>query len=293
MGKKSRKKVMRMFLRGFIQSFFIVSVLFLAGILGYRAATHYWAFPKEEADFKEDSVATPEPVSTATADELSKNLIFCYDEDRKEICNIVLEVFSGKKYELTYMTIPVTTRITMSDTLYQRMVLVDPNIPQIMKFSALTEYLDQDTLFDNGVLLMEDLLDSDISYYTVIPKKIYDTIFAEEMIERSEAQETSEEPIPTELQRRTVPVEIFNEEYMEFLKTLKTEEELSRYIEEIYPSIQSNLSLTDKMSYLDSYSKTPLKNIAFEQIPGDDYNSGFVIDKYQVHKRFQLLEENP
>lgn len=265
-----------MFLKGFLQSFFIMVILIGAGTLGYRATIHFWEVTEEDNIAKEKATPTPEPITTASVDDISKNLIYCYDEDTKEISKIVLEIFHCEKKQLTYITIPMETRFTMSDSLYRRMVLIYPEIPQIIKLSAITKYFEKDTVFDYGVLLSEDLLNIDISYYTVIPKSVYDTIFTQG------AEQSASETLK-------VPVEKFTDEYMEFLNTLKTEEELSKYIEDIYPSLQSNLTLLDKMKYLDSYVRTPLTNISFEQISGDDYNSGFVIDEYKTAKRLQSL----
>ena len=207
----------------------------------------------------------------AKVDDISKNLIFCFNDETNKIDKIVLEIFHCKNKQLTYITIPMRTQLTMSDDLYRKMVLVQPDIPQVMQLSAISGYLDSNTVFDYGVLIIQELLGIDISYYTVIPKTIYDTIF------------TSKELTDT------LPVETFSDEYMEFLKTIDTTEKLSTYIEELYPTLHSNLSLIDKMNYLESYAETSLSKISFQLIQGNDTNSSYIINRVLLTRQLERL----
>jgi len=283
-----KRKVKKLFLKGLLQSFFIVIILFGAGWLGYQATMNYLKIPEDDIVTEVKLTPTPKPITTASVDEISKNLIYCYNKKTKEINKIVLEIYHCQKKQLTYITIPVNTKMTMSDSLYRRLVLAHPDIPQIIKLSSITKYFDKDTVFDYGVLLAEDLLNLQLSYYTVIPQDVYEQIFVEQYTTVL-SDEISNETTTAANQEKIVPVEKFTEEYVEFLKSLTTKEELSTYIEDIYSSFKSNLSVYDKMNYLDSYCKTPFSNISFVCIPGEDYNSGFEIDEYEVTKQLQAL----
>jgi hypothetical protein len=275
----------RLFIRGFVQSFFIVVILLGAGILGFRLTKYFLELPGEEAIVAYQGETVPESITVATIDDISKNLIYCYDEDTNEIIKIILEVFHCEDKKLTYITIPIRTRLTISDALYQDLVLVQPAIPQVMHLSSMVNYYDSETVLEYGVLIIEDLLDIDISYYTAIPQTTYDMIFTEKTIIPEESSAFSD--IATT--KETIQVEAFREEYMEFLKTIQTEEELSTYIEQIYPSFQSNLSVAQKMNYLESYCLTPLKNIFFDIIRGNDSNSAYMIDHELVKQQLREL----
>jgi len=282
-----RRKAKKIFIEGILQSFFIVVILLGAGVLGYQTTMHYWKPAKEEAVVAYKEKPVPESITEASIDDVSKNLIYSYNEDTKEINKIILEIFHCENKQMTYITIPMRTQFTMSNDLYRKLVLVHPAIPQIMKLSAMTRYFDSETVFDYGVLIVEDLLDIDISYYTAIPKATYDTIFAEGTASTTvEGEKGGAEEQTTE---QMVPVEIFTDEYTDFLKSIQTAEELSTYIEEIYPSFRSNLSLFDKMNYLESYCKTPQSNISFELIKGNDLNHAFVIDNKLATQRLEKL----
>lgn len=282
-----RSKAKKIFIKGFLQSFFIVAILLGAGVLGYQTTMHFWKPAKEEAVVAYKEQAVPESITEASIDDVSKNLIYSYNEDTKEIDKIILEIFHCENKKMTYITIPMRTQFTMSNELYRKLVLVHPAIPQILKLSTMTRYLDSETVFEYGVLIVADLLDIDISYYTAIPKATFDTIFTEGTASSEvDGKKGGTEERTTE---QMVPVEIFTDEYTDFLKSFQTAEELSTYIEEIYPSFQSNLSLLDKMNYLESYCKTPLSNLSFELIEGNDLNHAFIIDNKLVAQQLEKL----
>ncbi|MDF2944200.1 MAG: putative rane protein [Herbinix sp.] len=299
---KRKHNAINLFIKGFLQSFFIVGILLVIGVVSYKATMHFWKGSDQEAVVAYKEQPAPEPITVASIDDVSKNLIYCYDEDTYEISKIILEIFNCEKKQLTYITIPIRTQFTMSDSLYRKLVLVHPAIPQMIKLSTITNYLDKDTEFDYGVLMIEDLLGIDISYYTAIPQATFDTIFTEQDIlpESSGQIDTSVTEMNDETNMSTdqtteqpVPLETFTEEYIALISTLKTAEEVSTYIEEIYPSLQSNLSVKDKMNYLESYCNTPSENISFERIKGVDLNNSFEINQeLALQQLTELMEKS-
>ncbi len=279
----------KMFISGFIKSIFIVAFLLGAGILSYKVIMHFWQGPEEEAvvAFKDEPVS--ESITEARIDSVSKNLIYCYDDKTNEISKIVLEIFHCEKKQLTYITIPLRTKFTMSDTLYRELILVHPAIPQVMKLSSMTKYLDTETIFDYGVLIIEDLLGITISYYTTMPQSTFDNIFTE----KNETSVWNEKTSKKEKAEQMIPVVNFTAEYIDFIKTLDDAEKISTYIEKIYPEVQSNLALHEKMNYLESYCETPFEHISFDLIRGEDENSAYRIDINAASVQLQkLTEEN-
>lgn len=267
----------KMFVRGFLKSFFIVMILLGAGALGYQLTMHFFEVPLAETAAVPEKEVTQQKNAEISVDDISKNLIYCYDEDTNHIDKIVLEIYDPKKQQLTYITIPMRTQLTMSDDLYRRMIVVQPAIPQVMQLSAMTSYLDSSTVFEYGETMLEDLLQINLSYYTVIPKATYDTIFKEEFIKSADGNKI------------TLPVEAFTKDYAKFLKTLDSNKKITNYIEEIYPTLRTNLSLTDKLNYVESYGQTPFDNVDFQLIKGNDFNSAYMVDHIQAEQQLADL----
>ncbi len=300
--RRHRKQTAKsMFIRGFLQSFFIVAILLSAGIIGYQMTMQLWMIPEKEPEAVITPEPTPEPITVPSVDEVSKNLIFCYDSETGIISKLVLEVFHCEQKQLTYLTIPMSTSFTMSDTLYKKLIAIKPSIPQMLRLSAMVRYLDASVVFDYGVLMVEDMLGIDISYYTVIPIELYQSIFEEQSIPEgiSAADILGVEPkIQTEDSEDTtmsdtvstdpVVAEVYTKNYIQMIRGLDSTEKISTYIEETYDQLESNLKVREKMNYLESYSRTTLRNVTFTRLTGDDKNSGFVMNSEAV--RQQLLE---
>ena len=300
---KRTQTAKRMFIRGFLQSFFIVAILLSAGILGYQTTMRLWWVAPKEVVMREEMAPTPVPITVASVDEVSKNLIFSYNPDTHIINSLILEVFHCERKQLTYITIPLSTQFTMSDILYKRLIAVQPSIPQVFRLSTMTRYLSTEQVFDYGVLLLEDMLNLDISYYTVLPIDLFQAVFEEKNIVDGITAVTIldgiENPFDGEQQgnygdelmqeQQPVVAQVFTRAYMEEMEGIRSVMELSTYIETMYDDLVSNLSLREKMNYLESYSKTSWKDIRFTRIAGYDRNNGFAMDESRVLLQLQSL----
>ena len=277
-----------MFIRGFLQSFFIVAILLTAGIIGYQVTMKLWMTPPEKTEMVKKPEPTAIPITEPSVDDVSKNLIFCYDSENHIISKLVLEVFHCERKQLTYITIPMSTQFTMTDVLYKKLIAVQPSIPQMIRLSTMIRYLDSSVIFDYGVLMIEDMLDLDISYYSVMPTEFYQSLFEERSIPvgiRAAGLLLEAEQSEAEM----VVAEVFTEECIERLGTLKNKEEISSYIKTLYEEINSNLSVDGKMNYIESYSMTSMEDVSFTRLGGNVRNSGFTVDESKVQQQLQEL----
>lgn len=270
-------KAGKLFLRGLLKSFIGVALVLGIAVLSYHFASRLLYFPKEEkhvatAAYEEEK----EKLTTASVDDISKNLIFCVDE-QGEIKKLLLELFLCEQRKMYYLTIPIETGITMSDSLYKKLTLVNPSVPQILKLSAITRHLPEETVYEYGVLLVEELLDLKMSYYTLVPVTVYDQVFR------------TEEPAEDGKGETAYPREIFSEDFLTMMHNIRTEEELKAYLEDIYEEIDSNLSVEDKMNYLDSYLKLTPAGISFELLAGEKTNSAYVADKGKISEQLARM----
>lgn len=261
-----REDARGLFARRFLKSMVFVLIFFGVGVLSYQIVIHLWNVP-------DTPVVTPvqneeskkEQITVPSIEDISKNLIYVVDSDTGELKVLLLEIFHCEDKRMEYITIPIRTQITLSEALYQKLTLVHPAIPQVMKLSAMPGYFDKDVIYDYCLLIIQELIGIEISYYTVIPDDIYNTMF------------TSKDYIHS----------VFSSEYKEFLRSIKTGEELRAYIEDIYPKFISNLTLFEKMNYFESYLQTPLNNVTFDLINGIDKNSAYYIDRTLAKKQIE------
>lgn len=265
----------KVFAKLFFKSFFVVIFLLLTGVLSYKAAMLYWQPKSEDTKTAFQENTSPDGIVKVDNQGVSKNLICCYAEDTGDITKLILEIFDSEEHKLTYLTIPVKTQLTISNTLYQRLILDDPEIPQVLKLSTITKYLDTDEAYNDEVMIVEELLGTDINYYTAIPKETFDTMFKDKAVTQSD-------------QYDAISMEVFSGDYKKLLNSLDSRDKIEAYIKELYPKLQSNLTLENKLDFMDAYEKTSQKDISFKLIPGDNMNSEYVINKDQTA---QLMKE--
>jgi hypothetical protein len=240
-------------------------MLFTAGILSYKAVVHFLQPKQEDAAVANQNETVTDDKIGSGPEGLINNLIFCYDDDSKEISKIILEVLDSNNKQLNYITIPVRTQFTMSASLYKKLVLDYPEIPQVLKLSVISKCFSFDKEFKNGAEIIEDLLRTDINYYTAMPQSTYEKIFTEKNVNLADGS-------------GTLPEEVFSNEYKSFLQTLDTKEKVKAYIKDIYPDLKTDIALNDKLKYIDSYYEISSGQITFEILKGNNQNSAYVMD---------------
>lgn len=272
-----RKSAAKIFVIGFLRSFLFFALFIAVSMVSYKLVMHFYGIGSTNVNEPIQPVKKHKPITEARIDDVSKQLIYCVDDETGDIEKLVLEIFNCEKERLYYITIPIKTQLTLSDSLYRELALVKPSIPGFLKFSAITGYFPKETAYEYGVLMIEELLNMNISYYTLVPKSIYETVFETERLEqKANSQQKSENIFPRE---------VFSDGFLESLHTIKTETDLRSYIEELYSLVESNLSLPDKLGYMESYMNTSGKNIVFEVIAGNNSNSAFIIDELLATKQ--------
>lgn len=267
MKEKSHKNV---FFRRFIRSLLFVIFLFLVGLLSYSITRFYYKITDAEKNTKSDSIIK-EIISNTEVEDVSKNLIYSIDEETGKISRLVLEIFNTNTGNLDYITIPIKTEFTISNELYQKLYANNHDIPQIVMVKHLHKYFDSDTLCAYGVLLVEDFLDIDISYYTALPSSKYKKMFTTIMNEQ-----------------QSLKVQAFSEGLKEELESIDTKDKLKEYITSIYGQVHSNLTLNNKLKYLDAYYDLDPNHIYYYSLYGEMLEANFTVD---VMKSNALIQD--
>ncbi len=268
----------RYFIKIFVMSFFVILILLSVGVLSYKAAMHFWK-PKEDSVVAYQNDTISEKGEKVVIEEVAKNLIICYDDTTKDITKIVLEVLNSHSKQLNYLTLPVRTEHTLSISLYKKMIVDCPEAPQVLKLSTLSKYFDLKKAIEYEVLMIEELLKTDIHYYTAIPSSTYDKIFTQRSVKQTDGYDA-------------VSMEVFTKDFNNELKSFTSKDKLANYIEKIYPSLESKLTLEDKLEYIEYYYDALPDHISFELVKGYSRNNAYRIDTEQAAEQLgQLLEE--
>lgn len=273
-----KKSVGQIFIRVFLQSFFIIVILIGVGVASYKLTTYYYKITEKEVSVA-DKDAVKDIVDDVKIDRVSKNLIYHVDSKTGEIKHLILEIFSMDTYNLDYITIPVNTEFAMSNELYQRIYANHSDVPQIVKISNMSEYFSKDTKYSYGALLIEDLLGVDISYYTILEDAIYNQIFTEDSLSQADTEKEAEQK------------QIFTDDFYDQIENLTDEALIIDYLESFYKKIESNLTIKNKLKYAASYVFVNKDYIHFYIIPGTAKESNFTVSIEEAKSLLQEIEK--
>lgn len=274
-----RKSTSKIFAIQFIKSLVFIVTFIGIILVTYYAIMHYYGTDEASNTISILPAKRQTQIYTASIDDISKHLIFSVDEESGDIKKVVLEIFNCEAHRMVYITIPITTQFTLSDPLYRELLLTKPSIPQSLKLSAVAGYFPKESIYQYGVLMIEDMLNIKISYYSVVTQSIYESVFTTGDLPRSSVGWQDS---------HRYTGEIFSDDFLEFLHTITSETDLRNYIKDTYNRIESNLSLEGKLNYIESYLKVTGENILFEIIPGVDSNSGYTVDKLMTKRLIEI-----
>lgn len=167
-----KKSIMHIIVRSFLKTIGIM-ILFLAiGVGSYYLTMFYYS----KTDKVERSTAYTHVITVNVGNE-SSNLIYSFDSKTKKIKAMVLELFDQNTKNMTYVTIPASTQISLSGDTYTELVKASKKVPQVVKMSNLNEYFTGDVAYEYGILMLQDAMDIDIGYFTAVPSELFDRYF--------------------------------------------------------------------------------------------------------------------
>lgn len=254
------RSLFNLFIRRFVSALFVALLLISVAFISYKVTMVYYRITDAPIENKLDTVIK-DIVNDVQIDEISKNLIYSVNNETGEVQNVVLEIFNSETANLDYITIPGNMQFTISNEMYQRLCVANPDAPQIIKISDIGSYFKKDQVYNYGSIIIEDLLDVDISYYTTMNNENFNTIF--------EAMDKDSE---------TCSILRFTDDFKHKISELNSEEDIKEFVTYIYKSIDSNLTLKNKLKYLAAYQQIRPEYIYYHGIYGIDNGSVFEPD---------------
>lgn len=280
--RRKKKSAGQVFVTGFLKSFAIILALLATSYAGYAATNYYYdkfGGPKDDkaAELIKELYGEVEVV------DVSKNLIYCVDGDN-QIKAMVLEIFNTNTSNMDYITIPLKSQFTISNELYQKLCASGADAPQIIKLAKMDDYFSDETLYEYGVILLEDLLDIDINYYTAVGRDVFKQMFKQKTAPPVYNDEGT--VISSDVQWD------LRQSYIKEISALKDEGELEEYIKGKLKKCKSNLNTRSKLEYADKYQKVNPKLIYTHSIYGIMENKSFEIDIERTNALFNQILTN-
>lgn len=311
-----KKNALVFFFKSLLKSVLVIVSILAVGIISYKVSYEVLSRQLEEGKIEASQKELDIIIDKAKTDEISKNLIYVVD-DKQQITHMMLEICNTNTCNMDYVTIPVKTDYTIPTKMYQKLCVVDEEIPQIIRLSKLRKYFinqDDEKAYGYAELIMERLLGTDISYFTVLSEEIYDSHYEEKRMTTSyknksigsladSAENTSapmetasSTPVGSYSSSVTMKVSVASDIYLNQLSALSGDrEKMKEYIMSQYAQeskLISNLTVYNKLGYLEAYEKMNEEFYHYWGIPGSFSGNSFTIDEASATAFLKKLEKN-
>ena len=206
-----------------------------------------------------DKDSIKEIIKEAKTEDISKNLIYVCNE-KDQITHMMVEICNTKTNNLDYVTIPTKNDYTIPTTMYRKLCTISENIPQIMRISKLKQYFADE-------------------------QKTVD-------VEQTASPVASASPEPSGAKTK-MKISCASDAYVQQLKDLNGDEsKIADFIKSQYDRVTSNLTVTNKIGYIQSYEQMNVDYFHYWGCPGSYDGKVFVVDTKAAKKFFKGLINN-
>lgn len=254
------RSIAQIILITFFKTIGIIMALLGVGVLSYYLTM---LFLKQTARV-ERSTQYEHVIDINTGNE-SSNLIYSFNEKTNEIEAMVLELFDSNSKNLTYITIPVNTQITISGKRYGELLEKNGQLPQLIQVSKVTDYFSGDVAYEYAILILQEELRADIGYFTAMPTAEFNKCF-----ERENGKKLIYRPTQAILDR---------------VAQCKSESDMNDLIEEKWDTLISDITLSQKQHYSKDLIQVNREMIRTYRLYGSE-SSGIFKLKQQKNQDF-------
>lgn len=294
-----KKSVLKIFFASLLKSLLCIIVIIGVGLASYKISYTILSNGTDGEDKDDDSIQNI--IEEATTDEISQNLIYVSD-DKNRITHLMLEICNTKTNNMDYVTIPVKTDYTIPSVMYRKLCQINQEIPQVIRLAKLKQYFDEENdAYGYGVLILEKMLGTDISYFTAIDEETYDNHYDEQkvtVVYKGTDVESTPAPDGTTPNAQTtirtkMNISVFSDAYKRQITDLNHEEDkIVSFIKDQYERVVSNLTVYNKIGYIGAYEKIAVENVHFWGLPGRFTDGVFEADSKAVKKALKQLTGN-
>ncbi|MCI9080136.1 MAG: LytR C-terminal domain-containing protein [Lachnospiraceae bacterium] len=294
-----KNNVVKVFFISLLKSILFIIILLVTGFASYKIS--YTILSDNGGNIGTSKGDIADIIEDAQTDEVSRNLIYVYNGDR--ITNLMLEICNTKTNNMDYVTIPVRTEYTIPTTMYQKLCTVNQEIPQIIRIGRIKTYFaNSDDAFGYGELIIEKMLGIKISYYTVLDQETYNSHYTRKRVRVrfKPGQDTitatpGPDGIVPQVQYIRVPqrISVASNTYVNQLKDISGDQEkIAEYIKEQYERVESNLTVYNKIGYIECYEKMNVDYFHYWGVPGTYNGKIFSVDTKAAKSFLNKLADN-
>ena len=271
-----KTSVAKIFALSLLKSVLGIIIILAVGFASYKISYTILSNNSEKVGTSSNEIK--DILDEAQTDEISKNLIYVSND--KKISHLMLEICNTKTNNMDYITIPVGTDYTIPTDMYQRLSTVNQEIPQIVRLGRLKQYFDKDEdAYGYGELIIEKALGIKISYYTVINQETYVNHYSRRNVNVKFKPQSLSASGSNESVTVTEKINVASESYLKQLKDLNGDQtKIAEFIKEQYERVDSNLTVYNKIGYVECYEKLNSEYFHYWGIPGMYSENIFQID---------------
>lgn len=300
-----KKNAVKFFFKSLLKSILVIMSILAVGFISYKVSYEYLSRQLEEGKLDVQEKELESILDQAKTDEISKNLIYVIN-DKQKITHMMLEICNTNTNNMDYITIPVNTDYTIPAKMYQKLCVVDEEIPQIVRLSMLRKYfadMKDSEAYGYAELIMEKLLKTDISYFTVITEDIYELHYQKQKMttQYTKVQDSSVQTASPDGSSKpqnysasvTMKVTVLSDSFTNQLNDLAGDEsKIMAYIKDQYgqDGVQSNLTVYNKIGYIEAYMKMDSSLYHYWGLPGEYNGKLFRADTLSASKFIKKLE---
>lgn len=298
--KASKKSIGKLFAISLLKSLIAICVLLAVGFGSYKIS--YYFLSKGSNEIKTDKDSIKDIIKDAQTEDISKNLIYVCDE-KDQITHMMVEICNTNTNNMDYVTIPTRNDYTIPTTMYRKLCTITENIPQIMRISKIKQYFDdEEQAYGYGLLIVEKMIGTSLSYYTVLSEEVYNNHYQEVKVKVSyeKTLDADVEPSPeasdaasSTKTKTKMKISCVSEAYANQLKDIQGDEsKIAEFIQAQYDRVNSNLTVTNKIGYIEGYEKMDVDLFHYWGVPGSYDGKLFVVDTKAAKKFFKNLINN-
>ena len=264
---KKKPSVARIIIVYFCKTIGVMALLVGVGVLSYYLTMLFY----KQTDRQERATGYTHVISINTGTE-SSNLIYSYDESSGKVDGMILELFDQNTKNMTLMTIPADTQVTMSDALFQETSKLNASIPQTLRLYDATSYFSGDVAYEYGIRILQEALPVDIGYFTAIPKTKFQMYYE----------------LGTKRDKCYAPTNA----YVSSMKKCTTKAEMDDMLTDLADEQISDITLSQKLNYSEALSKVNWDFVHVYVLKGTQGDQGFVIDSKRSKRMVSKIWES-